>query len=976
MSRKHSQSDDHPPGDDQLATVDSDPGEAYYVDRIVSERTDADGITRYLVQWEDYPPEAASREPAEQFDGDEILREWVRQRAEGDELDPVHLAEFEGAMATYNAGLTTVEHGPEKDPTEDQNTIAVCPKNGSKVQSDIRLPKRKAALSLSRHIAQPPTKRRREDSTITKSASRGNTDRPRQRQPSTGARFNNLQHMGRARRKAAQEAPVNPNDPNLKFVFGGPSTGSLVTSPIVESPLFFPEKNSQPDNAPAKDSEPTQPARPVTTPVLTRRLLTSPKNAATPTFPKMTVPVATSSGTDVLPIQGCTEDQGRSMLRTATKVRAEQPAGLAGEAPGSRAHLTPQVTDTQPNPTVRKAVNGRTWSRDELVVHLSLGNFTIGDVKMVNLNERVRGELIRLKKEQGKYRIEMHFEQELVLSPDQFQDLSSTLRDIGQKCRPVVPFEDTAGVCRELAHDYLQAHDLTATWYHPSASYIFLMFSPRSPAWLQKDPYRNMQVLPDLVVEVLETNSLPAPPERAMSGGEPAKWKKSTVCTFWQQNRCWNGESCAFAHTLNPTNENTSTLQSGANTVPVAKAGRGVPERRQSAPTEHPIANQAVARARRSSFTTPTVTPPVDLHDHIGQAIQEARRASFTISSAKPEVDSQKKKSASEDLENAANVTVDWTVNFEYTKMVKPIKKASVAASEEAVFFISFPEQHALQAKMLEQWACKHTNARLVFEAREWNLFLKIKSDDPKILLFHETGPHWACLENINKVLHCEELLVYNVSWTTPTIGRPVYTFTQLFPRALAVLLTEDVMISSSVEATSIIRWFEGFSVQKSPEYGINKLMLRPNVVNWLQTRALAFRKADKKKEMTEVLDLMVAIQRLLPSTADATVPGLSSTMLSSSLSGDVQNTNIVPFPFLDDYGYNDTPTASTEAADVQARDKILVEYFTALSLLSVASIRKFLVLQGGKSTPPQDAAHITFRSAVTFAQNECSGKK
>lgn len=59
--------------------------------------------------------------------------------------------------------------------------------------------------------------------------------------------------------------------------------------------------------------------------------------------------------------------------------------------------------------------------------------------------------------------------------------------------------------------------------------------------------------------------------------------------------------------------------------------------------------------------------------------------------------------------------------------------------------------------------------------------------------------------------------------------------FQRLFPHGGAFLMTEDVMLHDRDNAIVILAWFRDYVREKAP--GSWKLMLRPNIMAWLESK-------------------------------------------------------------------------------------------------------------------------------------------
>ena len=76
----------------------------------------------------------------------------------------------------------------------------------------------------------------------------------------------------------------------------------------------------------------------------------------------------------------------------------------------------------------------------------------------------------------------------------------------------------------------------------------------------------------------------------------------------------------------------------------------------------------------------------------------------------------------------------------------------------------------------------------------------------------------------------------WNVSLSKPLecADRPMH-FQRIFPYGGVILLTEDFIVNEGDAAVVALMWFAEFVKTKSP--GNWKLMLRPDILNWLLKR-------------------------------------------------------------------------------------------------------------------------------------------
>ena len=86
-----------------MSSSEEDEG-VYEIERILAEKVSEQGVFVYLVKWKGYDDEQCTWEPAEHFDDEASLAEWVAQKASGDALDAYDLRRIQHQMDVFNAG--------------------------------------------------------------------------------------------------------------------------------------------------------------------------------------------------------------------------------------------------------------------------------------------------------------------------------------------------------------------------------------------------------------------------------------------------------------------------------------------------------------------------------------------------------------------------------------------------------------------------------------------------------------------------------------------------------------------------------------------------------------------------------------------------------------------------------------------------------------------------------------------------------
>jgi hypothetical protein len=307
-------------------------------------------------------------------------------------------------------------------------------------------------------------------------------------------------------------------------------------------------------------------------------------------------------------------------------------------------------------------------------------------------------------------------------------------------------------------------------------------------------------------------------------------------------------------------------------------------------------------------------------------------------------------------------IPVDWTVATDFHSLIG----GSSTSSGKPWVFIAYAEQHPAQADAARKWAGKHTIGRLVYTdldgTSDWNDFRE--NPNNKLVLFHEDNPNFCTLKDFSHLLGRDNVTCYNVSWTTEA-NVAKYTFSRLFPRGTVLLLPEWTIVKHPKESVFALEWFMQHSKSK-----YWKVMVRPNVRDWLQQTALDCEDSEKAKELYEVLRLLFK----LSAGPDVTIARFAdhADSLGIGLSRDLELNNfIVPLRTLP--GYDDSPEADSSVEAISERDEKLMNHFIYWSVMNSKSSRKFIAVDdpqgrmGKGAGKPNGAEHIKFWKPEAF---------
>jgi hypothetical protein len=607
-------------------------------------------------------------------------------------------------------------------------------------------------------------------------------------------------------KKAAQEPPVNPDDPNLKMI-GAPSPVQSRSQSPDSQAMFYPELETvaSPMTAEAADSPSDMaPSASAELPTLKRTLLTNPKHNGlsksneTARRPPGPLPEAITT-----PIQNTDSDLAKQLHEqssgyqspqsTADDPQAERQIGaghndlrhrpqthgarllqMAAQPEQPQAIVARPPTQRAPaqeaRPTMR-GKNGRSWAADEVVVHLSLGDYNIGPVKLAGYPTIVRAALINYKRAHDASVVEVHFAQENVLNPIEYQTRALDFVQANHQTAGVIPFDDTAKICGELAHGYLIPHDLSAVWVLNSTTPLaFVLYSPRSSSWLARNGYR--QPDPSLNLSMKAFKLRPGTIASLPATNEPCDAQGRKLCQWKIRfGNCKYGNQCFFSHEPEhvppPATEATrpraplrsqtmderdlqrpstfikqemSNGPSGAATTDeqMSNPVDGTVHRRQSmsaAQDSHPMnldprpkpvrlkaedprlrkralkqpEQEAIDVQQTDVIPMPVNQPVTDARpQHGGQIpVQQAGPATSVTPTS---VDA-----------NQAKPEIDWSpdLDLDWNELLagmsaKPSKHAASDLERPCAVFVGLPVQFGVQAAALNAWAEKHTKPRLV----------------------------------------------------------------------------------------------------------------------------------------------------------------------------------------------------------------------------------------------------------------------
>ncbi|KAL4972570.1 hypothetical protein BDW66DRAFT_120518 [Aspergillus desertorum] len=180
----------------------------------------------------------------------------------------------------------------------------------------------------------------------------------------------------------------------------------------------------------------------------------------------------------------------------------------------------------------------------------------------------------------------------------------------------------------------------------------------------------------------------------------------------------------------------------------------------------------------------------------------------------------------------------EFSITFEKLATIGGTDKKTQRAK---VFFVWYPEDSQVvkdEKDLLMRFLKIHT--RLLFSNSvdvDWERFTTMVNENTMqgVVLFHESFVEYNKIPQLQKALR-RTTGFWKISLSKPisNANLPVHA-QRLFPHGGVFLLTEDLMVREPVAAMVILQWFYDWSKKKYP--GLWKIMLRPNILNWLMNQ-------------------------------------------------------------------------------------------------------------------------------------------
>jgi hypothetical protein len=301
------------------------------------------------------------------------------------------------------------------------------------------------------------------------------------------------------------------------------------------------------------------------------------------------------------------------------------------------------------------------------------------------------------------------------------------------------------------------------------------------------------------------------------------------------------------------------------------------------------------------------------------------------------------------------------TLNVSFSAADWALLMAAGKESEKPRIFIAFADSQPKEAKDIREWLSRYVKSRQVYSNTEkggWNEFLEDVGAKFGIVLFHGNTPTYTELRKLASFLNGNALSCFKLSFKHQD-NAPL-SITRLFPRGLALCITESTMMKHPEETLSILRWWNwSITSRATAEW---KLMLIPKATDWLQQRLSS--DGERTAVFVELLEVTVGLETVSlrkghegPDDPNEIVRGFPTLEKDQVIMSPAQ---------LSQYDSNSELSMTEDA--IAARDKIMAQYFVGWAAVNATSYRRFHIIHDNMShkTVPH-ACHVYFLDVKQF---------
>lgn len=509
--------------------------------------------------------------------------------------------------------------------------------------------------------------------------------------------------------------------------------------------------------------------------------------------------------------------------------------------------------------------NGRYWCFGEVLLHLTLHNEVVGDVRVGGLPKWFKSKLISLKVEHQvlvDFRL-VEMGQYVALCRGRSNDLIANAY--------IAPFEDSEAAVAELA-DSLDYNNRAALWYHPDTPYVLVMYAAASNDWRFLD--RGHKFPPQYKIHLALRNSMPHIEALAPKGNEEGQriLTGSGKVMTKPGSQLTRTDSGMAGISMNASDQRTPTIAEKDRTVEIACPNLG--STALSSSKALPNLDDIPRRTRPTEALISIVSGADDVpggrilpHPHSTNLRHDGGSAESRDECASSSPESERDPNLPFEFMNLTGQAMDTVFQHQfgisYTLLtqpsVMPTSHREMLDPGRARFYLAFPLPCHGELEALRAFLSKHTLPNTICTAVEshgWDRFKTILGDNsdhigviivccppyagPLLTInsqFHEQYTNYSGLPGFGKLLKMVNVNVFNIclGQVLPYSDPPVH-IERLFPNGTAILLTESAIMRQPEQTLAIVRWF---SQMVKTKRGTWKIVLVPNVRHWLRQVAM-----------------------------------------------------------------------------------------------------------------------------------------
>ncbi|KAE8152421.1 hypothetical protein BDV25DRAFT_67492 [Aspergillus avenaceus] len=578
----------------------------------------------------------------------------------------------------------------------------------------------------------------------------------------------------------------------------------------------------------------------------------------------------------------------------------------------------PQLPDRKPDPGARWVKPNRFANQGELVASLYYGpdKKEIGETRLCGLDGETRNHFMKTKR--GGPRLEVWF-QNLCSLPD-YKTLCKNTRNQFYWNGWVEGYNDTEPDVYEFARELRQRKLVAISYLNTREQDVLLGYPPDSEDFRFLDG--DFQGPPHVFLHTALRNIL-GPIERIWFnkskgyGENPQKEIAAPVDPSQNKAACDTekvselaGEpaltparTSASRHAFKPSISTPFTPLSGANTITIQTAKR---------PTTQPS-------SRRLSMSSNGDAMDIDQPSKVFTPANGSDKVQLPSAVEFPfDFDGFFKEKFGITFENLAKVTGDSRI-----------------AGSFCVLFPRDSEGKEEECQLLLEYLKSHNTGKhkvIIYSNRipdDWEKFKQAKNG---VALIHESYLDFYRMRGLYQLCRQVTFNFWSFALSREEGDCQPY-FQRMFGAGAVTLITEDFMVNEPKATLIILKWFKDYAKARFP--GTHKLMLRPDILNWLE----------KKVESTgSSRYLWLAMYHLIlqiTTIGDATLGDI----LTGAESGFTASTVISPaVPLYGSRPEDDNPEIPKSLTQSQRDSDHLIEFFAGWALFNCYQFRKFYV--------------------------------